>query len=152
MGIRGARKLPVRSISGREENVVWVVENVKEKIAAHWNKNWFAILVVAILVAVVFSGYLSAQHAQKMADKYYQRIDALEKKVNEKLSAIEAGDKEAAKQRAELEKRLAVSNAKWDAAVKKYVEVRGKVYPTRPKDDKELMTRFFNLGYKADLR
>jgi cell division protein FtsX len=152
MGIRGARKLPVRSISGREENVVETVESVKRKIADHWNKNWFAILVVAILVAVVFSGYLGAQHAQKMADKYYQRIDALEKQVNEKLAAIEAGDKEAARQRAELEKRIAVSNAKWDSAIKKYAEVRGKVYPTKPKDDKELLTRFSATGYKAVLR
>jgi cell division protein FtsX len=152
MGIRGARKLPVRSISGREENVVETVESVKRKIADHWNKNWFAILVVAILIAVVFSGYLGAQHAQKMADKYYQRIDALEKQVNEKLAAIEAGDKEAARQRAELEKRIAVSNAKWDSAIKKYAEVMGKVYPTKPKDDKELLTRFSAAGYKAVLR
>ena len=128
------------------------LDSAKEKIADHWNKNWFAILVVAILVAVVFSGYLGAQHAQKMADKYYQRIDALEKQVNEKLAAIEAGDKEAARQRAELEKRIAVSNAKWDSAIKKYAEVRGKVYPTKPKEDKELLTRFSAAGYKAVLR
>jgi outer membrane murein-binding lipoprotein Lpp len=147
-----AKRNRARSISSEEGNALEPLDSAKEKIAAHWNKNWFAILVVAILVAVVFSGYLSAQHAQKMTDKYYQRIDALEKKVNEKLSAIEAGDKEAAKQRSELEKRLAVSNAKWDSAVKKYAEVRGKVYPARPKDDKELLMRFSSFGYKAVLR
>ena len=126
--------------------------STKEKIAAHWNKNWFAILVAVILLVVVFTGYINAKHAEKMADQYYQRIEELEKKVNKKIAEMEEKDRESDKIRVELEKRLAVSNAKWDTAMKKYAEVKGKVYPTRPKDDRELLARMSSLGYKAVLR
>ena len=132
--------------------MVEVIENVRRKIANHWNKNWFAILIVAILAVVVISGHLSAKHAERMADAYYQKIDELERRVHQKISELEIRDKEAEKRRVELEQRLAVSNAKWDVAMRKYAEVRGKVYPTRPKDDKELLSRMNGLGYKAEFR
>ena len=128
------------------------LDSAKEKIVTQWNKNWFAILVAVILLVVVFTGYINAKHAEKMADQYYQRIEELEKKVNKKIAEMEENDREAEKIRVELERRLAVSGAKWEAAMKKYAEVKVKVYPTRPKDDRELLARMSSLGYKAVLR